>query len=668
MKPSIQFKTASRLQRWSTARRTALLLTPLHRYPKHCGQVLFVLACFALSPAVRAGCNNGCLSLQGTVLGEDALSIYDTTFSTASTAVGYHALLGLTLHSTDSYEINDTAVGAYALMYSYGSATQNSNTAVGAYALQGLPGGNFGSANTAVGVSALQSVSSAFYNVAVGNGTLSANNDGSSNTAVGVFALANNTSGDETAIGTNALSANTFGYGNTAAGTYALMANQSGGYNTAVGLSSLVANNGNNNTATGAAALYNNVDGNNNTATGREALLNNNASENTADGFQALKNNTTGTYNTATGSNALLNNDTGWYNTATGASTLLSNTSGVDNSAFGWGALQLNATGSDNTATGYQALYNNNADRNTATGAYALYANTAGRFNTADGYAALYHNIGIGNTATGYAALFYNTASGNSAFGWLALAFNTGGGANNSAFGTGALKLNTSGSNNIAVGSGAGSNLTVGSNNIDIGNSGVAGESNTIRVGTQGTQTAAYVAGISGTVLDTGIPVVVDANTGQLGITASSQRFKTDIATMGKASEAILALKPVVFHYKNKVKGKPQFGLIAEDVAKVNPDLVVRDADGKIYTVRYDAVNAMLLNEFLKAHRTMQKQAAEIQEQKAAIADLKKEMGVLTARFKEQAAQIQKVTARLEMNGTKPRVVAINQYYLKTSR
>jgi Chaperone of endosialidase len=198
----------------------------------------------------------------------------------------------------------------------------------------------------------------------------------------------------------------------------------------------------------------------------------------------------------------------------------------------------------------------------------------------------LFNTTGSDNTANGGSALFFNT---------------TGSGA--TANGFQALYRNATGSSNIALGINAGLNLTTGSNNIDIGNVGIADEANTIRIGTDGTQTKTFIAGISGTAV-MGTPVKVNA-AGQLGTVPSSQRFKDEIRPMDKASEAILALKPVTFRYKKEVdpEGIPQFGLVAEDVEKVNPDLVVRDSEGKVFTVRYEAVNAMLLNEFLKEHR-----------------------------------------------------------------
>ena len=200
------------------------------------------------------------------------------------------------------------------------------------------------------------------------------------------------------------------------------------------------------------------------------------------------------------------------------------------------------------------------------------------------------------------------------------------------------------------MGAEAGANLTTGDNNIDIGNPGVRDESNTIRVGTQGTQTKTFIAGISDAAIG-GMEVRVNQN-GRLGTAPSSKRFKEGIKPMDKASGVLLALRPVTFHYKPEIdpEGIPQFGLVAEEVEKVNPDLVVRDKEGKPYTVRYDQVNAMLLNEFLKEHR-------KNEEQEKTIAELKSGMTALAATVKEQAAQIQKVSAQLEASKNAPQVV-----------
>jgi hypothetical protein len=354
---------------------------------------------------------------------------------------------------------------------------------------------------------------------------------------------------------------------------------------------------------------------NNNTAEGTDALFSlTTGPDNTAVGFEALYSNTTGDSNTATGSQALFSN-TGVRNTADGYAALNSNTTGERNTATGRAALVNNTTGNNNTADGHDALFSNlTGIRNEAGGSFALFANTTGNNNTATGYFALFSNTtGNSNTADGYDAMVNNTI----------------------------------GMGNIALGNFAGSNLTTGANNIDIGNTGVAAEANTIRIGTQGTQTATYIAGISGVGV-TGVAVKVNA-AGQLGVPPSSARFKQEIKPMDKASEAILGLKPVTFHYKKEIdpEGTPQFGLVAEDVAQVNPDLVVRDAQGKVYTVRYDAVNAMLLNEFLKAHRKIEEQDQRI--------------GQLTAQLKQQAALIQKVSDKVELNKPTPQMVAKDQ-------
>jgi Chaperone of endosialidase len=269
--------------------------------------------------------------------------------------------------------------------------------------------------------------------------------------------------------------------------------------------------------------------------------------------------------------------------------------------------------------------------------------NTTGGVNTANGYQALFSNkSGTANTASGNVALCSNTTGG----------FNTANGAN-------ALFNNTTGSSNIAVGLGAGGALTTGSNNIDIGNAGVAAEANTIRIGKQGTQTATFIAGITGKTASGGVAVYVNAN-GKLGTTVSSAHFKEAIKPMDKASEAIHALKPVTFRYKQELDPEsiPQFGLVAEEVEKVNPALVARDAQGEVYTVRYEAVNAMLLNEFLKEHRKVaQLETTVAQQQKrfeSKIADQQKEIEALTT-------SLQKVSDQLELSKPAPRMVLNDQ-------
>jgi hypothetical protein len=322
--------------------------------------------------------------------------------------------------------------------------------------------------------------------------------------------------------------------------------------------------------------------------------------------------------NTFLGDNALINND-GIWNTAVGGEALFSNTSGLANTATGWLALTTNTIGSENTANGYQALELNTGNDNTAIGAGALNLNTSGSV----------------NTAVGDQALERNTT-----------------GSDNTALGAFALNRNTTGSSNIALGEFAGSKITTGNNNIDIGNRGVlGGEDNKIRIGITGTHMAAFIAGISGETVPAGVGVIVGTD-GKLGTIVSSERYKDAVKPMDKASEAILALKPVTFHYKKELDpdGIPQFGLVAEEVEKVNPSLVAHDADGKPYTVRYEAVNAMLLNEFLKEHRKAEEQARINQKQEAAIAGLK-------SALEKQAAQLQEVSERLEAASLSLRLV-----------
>jgi len=337
---------------------------------------------------------------------------------------------------------------------------------------------------------------------------------------------------------------------------------------------------------------------NDNTALGKDALINTTGSENTANGFQALFSNTIGNSNTANGWEALTSNTTGNNNTASGTGSLQSNITGTENTATGVDALFINTTGSNNTANGAFALANDTTGSdNTATGEEALEVNTTGHDNTASG--------------------------------------------------TNALMGNITGSSNIAIGSSAGLNLTTGNNNIDIGNTGIAAEANTIRIGTQGTQTKTFIAGVSVTAVN-GSAVKVNSN-GQIGVAPSSKRFKEAIQPMDKTSEVILALHPVTFRYKKEIDadGASQFGLVAEEVEKVNPDLVARDKQGKAYTVRYEAVNAMLLNEFLKEHR-------KVQDLEANAARQQEQIEALTA-------GLQRVSAQVEMSRPAPQTVVDNQ-------
>jgi hypothetical protein len=322
---------------------------------------------------------------------------------------------------------------------------------------------------------------------------------------------------------------------------------------------------------------------------------------NTVLGDSALVNNTTGNNNTATGYFALFASATGFDNTATGSGALADDTSGESNTATGTNALGFNSTGNDNTATGSGALINN--------------------------------STGQANTAVGDAA----------------------------------LATNTTGSSNIALGSAAGLNLATGSNNIYIGNFGGGGnESATIRIGTTGTHTQTSIAGIYGATVPRGVGVIIGTN-GKLGTVVSSERFKEAIKPMDKASEAILALKPVAFRYKKELDPEaiPHFGLVAEQVEKVNPDLVARDEQGKPYTVRYEAVNAMLLNEFLKEHKKVEEQQAAIADLKSTVAQQQKGFQSKLAKQEKQiealTAGLQKVSAQVELNKRAPETVVANQ-------
>jgi uncharacterized coiled-coil protein SlyX len=368
-----------------------------------------------------------------------------------------------------------------------------------------------------------------------------------------------------------------------------------------------------------------------NTAEGDNALFTlTTGTSNTAIGFSALDRNTTGNFNTAEGSGALLFNTTGSQNTGTGVNALVNNTTGNLNTADGVNTLFRNTTGFENAATGVQALFSNTTGfHNTAAGFQALFSNTTGNHNTADGDNALLRNTtGIFNTAIGAHA----------------------------------LDQNVTGSSNVALGFQAGLNIT-GSGNVCIGENilGLAGESNVTRI-----------QNIGSTAQANSVFVTVGAG-GKLGFQVSSRRYKDDIKPMGKASEALFALKPVSFRYKQEIDParSPDFGLIAEDVATVNPDLVARDEDGKIVTVRYQAVYAMLLNEFLKAHSKVQEQEAVMAQVKSNAAKQEATIARQQRQIEALAAGLQKVSTQLaaaspsrgglEMSKTAPQVVNNNQ-------
>jgi len=377
-----------------------------------------------------------------------------------------------------------------------------------------------------------------------------------------------------------------------------------------------------------------------NTAEGTSALFSlTTGSGNTATGFKALFSDTTGFGNTATGHSALFSNTTGFSNTASGDNALFRNTIGEGNTAIGQGALGNNTTGPANVAVGAGALAaNTNSPSNTAVGTNALIANTTGIENTAVGDEALADNNGDNNSALGHFALFRNTTG----------SFNT-------AIGDEALFSNSTGSLNIAIGKAVGDAIITAENVICIGsNFPGANVSNSCFIGN--------IRGVTTTNADA-IPVLIDS-AGQLGTMSSSRRFKREIKPIDKASETILALKPVTFHYKSDNTNTPQFGLIAEEVAEVSPDLVVRDHSGEIYTVRYDAVNAMLLNEFLKEHRKVEEQQATIthlqKDFQAVSAGQQEEIQLLRAQLKEQAAQIQKVSVELKLQKAPVQTVVDN--------
>jgi hypothetical protein len=412
--------------------------------------------------------------------------------------------------------------------------------------------------------------------------------------------------GFNTAEGQNALKNLSTGQANTAVGWLSLFSTTNASFNTATGTGALLFNTAGNNTAFGAAALLFNTTGADNTATGAAALSSNTVGgENTATGAFALSTNTEGDVNTANGTFALYRNTTGVGNTAVGALALAGNTTGDGNTAVGRQALSSASAGGahGNTAVGDHALFNNTVFDNTAVGDFALQANTTGITNTAVGRQAL-----AGNT----------TGCCNTAVGWQAL-FN-----------------NTTGLANIALGHSAGGNITTASAVICIGADG------------ENVDNTCFIGNIFGQTSASGAAVYVNSNH-RLGTLTSSCRFKDDIKPMKQASAALFALKPVTFHYKKEIDpaGMQQFGLVAEDVEKINPDLVVRDKEGKPYSVRYEQVNAMLLNEFLKEHR-------KNEEQEATIARLQKQIEAL-------AADLQKVSAQLEMSRLAPQMVVNEQ-------
>jgi len=413
---------------------------------------------------------------------------------------------------------------------------------------------------------------------------------------------------------------------------------------------------------------------------------------NTSVGFNALDSVTTGINNTAVGTGALTDDTGGDYNVAVGNGALQSNTTGFQNMAIGAEALASNMVGNFNMGIGFRALFMNTGSRNSAVGAAALRNNTDASDNTAVGSTALNQNqTGEQNTAIGSAALLnLNGSDDNTCVGFQALLnltsgvenvavgkdalLNAGSGANfNTGLGTQALSGVTIGDHNVAVGEEAGDTITTGNNNIRIGAHSGDNEDGAVNsvivIGEDGDNDGGVTASnrtYIGNIHDVspgsgGVQTVVVDQDGQLGILVSSRRFKKDIKPMDQISEAILKLKPVTFHYNNRDSQKGQeldYGLIAEEVAKVNPDWATYEASGEPLSVRYNEINVMLLNEFIKEHKKVEEQQASIAGLKSTVALQQKEMQVLTTQLKEQAAQIQKVSARIEASKPAPRTVA----------
>ena len=381
-----------------------------------------------------------------------------------------------------------------------------------------------------------------------------------------------------------------------------------------------------------------------NTAEGINALHDVNTAvgiNNTAVGLNALTHDTTGQYNVAVGSRALENNTTGDFNMAIGTEALSNNNANF-NLAIGFRVLFMNTTGSNLTGIGAAALRNNTIGSfNTAIGADALRNNVDGDENNALDNRALRDNVsGSRNTAIGKDALLVSTLN------------------DNTAIGNDAGSNIVDGSGNSLIGSNAGSSIVHANAVIAIGNvpgvSSVSGEKDN----------SCYIQNIYNEPIGgAGVPhaVWVDAD-GTLGLMPSSRRFKHDIKPMDKASETLYGLKPVTFQYNSDKKGRSQYGLIAEEVAEVSPDLILRDNKGEILSVRYEQVNAMLLNEFLKEHKKVEKQEATItrltNDFQTVSTQQRNEIQLLSAQLKEQAAQIQKVSAQLE--ASKPAAQVVN--------
>ncbi len=350
-----------------------------------------------------------------------------------------------------------------------------------------------------------------------------------------------------------------------------------------------------------------------------------------------------GSRNTAMGTDALARLTDGFDNTASGSEALRFNTTGVANTAFGSFALRSNTSGANNTAVGRQALVlNDTGQANVAIGVDALFGNTTGGSNTAIGFGTLNLNTsGSANTATGFLALVSNST-----------------GIRNVGIGYTALRDNSTGRNNTAIGWAAGQRTT-GNDNVLIAHRGVVDESQTMRLGTRGTEGVpgsgvirTFIAGVRGvTTSRPGIPVLIDAS-GQLGTISSSRRHKQEIQAMADASDRLLQLRPVQFQYTDadgSGERPVQYGLIAEEVAEVFPELVYLDEEGQPETVGYHLLPALLLNELQKEHALNQAQSEKLDRQEKLLAEQSLQLTEMRL-LKEKMAAVEKLVSNLQLS------------------
>lgn len=552
-------------------------------------------------------------------------------FGAHTTAVGYeahsnqhgwgNAAFGSRAMKNSAYVAGSSAFGAFAMESTFGSpghnsafgykamqtGPSNSSTAVGHSAMIGG-----GTSSTAVGANSMGG--NASYATAVGFNA-SGGNAGDSTSAFGFNALANNVQGELSAFGASALQSNTIGDFNSAFGFQSLVNNVDGNYNSAFGRSTLRSNvSGSHNSAFGAFALANDYfgsAGSDNVALGSQSLYQSIGSRNTAAGKDSMQYATTANDNSAFGHRALRNASSAFFNVAVGKDALLSLTTGYGNTAVGPLAMNDNVTGVQNVAIGTNALQNaTSGNANTVVGPFAAQNQTTGQFNVAVGVNAARDNTGNNNVAIGR---------------W-------------------ALNAPTSANNVVAIGYNAGSVFgPMGNNNVFISNPGGAGDSGTIRIGTGGMHNNAFVSGIFGTTVNglTGTMVVVDS-AGHLGTINSSARFKKDVEDMGDATDVLMKLRPVSFHYledgSDHGEPAPQYGLIAEEVAAVAPDLVITDEHGAPLTVKYHMLAPMLLNELQRMHRTLDERDATIEAQNRALVELEQDLGARLSRLEGAGA------------------------------